>query len=147
MCESLFFLVLVVDVSDTHTTKARPVGWGCRIRRLHLCRGVNPTTNEATCWPWVATRKALGRIPGGWAVIDPVTEWSLACNTSLWPLLGLTGGRIGPDPINRLVPTCPSTYVGCFFFYFPDRIIQSALVELFDILLQNYFQPSFFHMC
>ena len=29
----------------------------------------------------------------------------MACNTPLWPLLGLTGGRIGPDPINRLVPT------------------------------------------
>ena len=70
----------------------------------------------------------------------------MACNTPLWPLLGLTGGRIGPDPINRLVPTCPST-CGFFFFYFPDRIIQSALVELFDLLLRNYFQPFFFSIC
>ena len=43
----------------------------------------------------------------------------MACNTPLWPLLGLTGGRIGPDPINRLVPTCPSTCVVLFFFTFP----------------------------
>ena len=43
----------------------RPVGWGCRIRRLHFCRGVRPPPNEATCWLWVATRKALGWNPGG----------------------------------------------------------------------------------
>ena len=45
----------------------RPVGWGCRIRRLYLYRGVSPPPhpNEATCWPWVATRKALGRNSGG----------------------------------------------------------------------------------
>ena len=43
----------------------------------------------------------------------------MVCNTPLWPLLGLTGGRIGPDPINRLVPTCPSTYAVLFFFTFP----------------------------
>ena len=23
-----------------------PVGWGCRIHRLHLCRGVRPPLNE-----------------------------------------------------------------------------------------------------
>ena len=74
----------------------RPISWGCRIRWLHLCRRVRPLLNEATCLPWLATRKALGRIPGGWAVIDPATEWSMACNTPLWPLLGLTGGRMGP---------------------------------------------------
>ena len=32
----------------------RPVGWGCRICWLHLCRGVKKKKpNEATCWPWV----------------------------------------------------------------------------------------------
>ena len=110
-------LYTLSQLSNPHCFKSkRPVGVGCRIRWLHLCKGVRtPTsTNEATCWPWVATHKVLGRNPGGWVVIDPTTEWSMACNTSLWPLLGLTGGRIGPDPINRLVPTCLSTYV--FFF-------------------------------
>ena len=100
-----------------------PVGWGCRIHRLHFCRGVPPPRNEAACWSWVATRKTLGRIPGGWAVIDPATEWSMACNTPLWPLLGLTGGRIGPDPINRLVMSSTSTYI-----FYPDRTLKSALV-------------------
>ena len=101
----------------------RPVGWGCRIRWLHLCIGAGHPTSEATCWPWVATHKALGRNP----VIDPATEWSMACNTPLWPLLGLTGGRIGPDPINRLVPISPCTYV-CFFLP----------IILYDLLLLNY---------
>ena len=91
--------------------------------------------NEATCWLWVATCKALGLNPGGWAVIDPATEWSMACNTSLWPLLGVMGGQIGPDPINRLVLTCPSTYV-CFFSWSYHTIcscgtIRSTFAELF----------------
>ena len=46
----------------------------------------------------------------------------MACNTPLWPLLGLAGGRIGPDPINRLVMSSPSTYIS-----YPDRIFKSAL--------------------
>ena len=50
---------------------SRPVGWGCRIRRQHLFRGVRPPPpNGATCRPWVATRDAWGRDPGGWAVRD-----------------------------------------------------------------------------
>ena len=48
-------------------------------------------------------------------------QWSMACNTPLWPLLGLTGGRIGPDPINRLVMSSPSTYI-----FYPDRTFKSA---------------------
>ena len=45
----------------------------------------------------------------------------MVCNTPLWPLLGLTGGRIGPDPINRLVMSSPSTYI-----FYPDRTFKSA---------------------
>ena len=44
----------------------------------------------------MAIHKALGRDSGYWAVVDSATEWSMACNTQLWPLLGQTGGRIGP---------------------------------------------------
>ena len=102
-----------------------------------LQRGKTPP-NEATCWPWAATCKALGQNPDCWAVIDPATEWSVACNTSLWPLLGLMGGQIGPDLINWLILTCPSTYIGLFF---PNHIVQSALVELFNLILRNYSQP------
>ena len=74
----------------------RPVRWSCKIRRLHLCRGVKKPTNGATCWPWVATRNVLGQDPDGWEVIDPATEWSMVYNTPLCLLLGQTGGRIGP---------------------------------------------------
>ena len=49
-----------------------------------------------------------------WAVIDPLTEWSMTCNTRLWFLLGLTGGSDRPDPINRLVSSYPST---CLFIF------------------------------
>ena len=73
------------------------VSWGCRIRQLHFCRGVrsHPPTNRATYWPWVVTRKALGWDPSGCAVIDLAAEWSMTCNTLLWPLLGLMGIRMG----------------------------------------------------
>ena len=135
MC--IFVYMWVFDLFHWFKHWAHPVGWGCRIRRLHLCRGVRPPLHEATCWLWAVTCKALGWNPGGWTVIDPATEWSMACNTSLWPLLGLTGGQIGPDPINQLVLTCPSTYV----WFSPDRIMQSALVELLDLLLWNYSKP------
>ena len=108
--------------------KTHPVGWGCRIRRLHLCRGIRPP-NEATCWPWVATRQALGRIPDRWAVIDPAIEWSMTCNTPFWPLLGLTGGRIGPDSINRLVMSSPSIYV-----FYPDHTFKYALAASSQLL-------------
>ena len=52
----------------------------------------------------------------------------MACNTPLWPLLGLTGGRIGPDPINRLVPTCPSTCVGFVFVFITFPIVSYNLL-------------------
>ena len=48
------------------------VSWGCRVCQLQLWRGVRPSYG-ATCWPWMATCKVLGRDPGGWAVIDLVT--------------------------------------------------------------------------
>ena len=103
----------------------RRVGWGCRICRLHLCW-------VTACWSWAVTRKALGRDSGGWAVIDPTTEWSMACNTLLGPLLGQTGGRIGPDPINRLVLSCPGM---CMFFFLPNVLI--------NLHLRNNSQPFF----
>ena len=87
-----------IGYSNTERYHLFSVSWGCRIRRLHFCRGVRPPPhpNEATCWPWMAIRKALRRNSGGWAVIDPATKWSMTCNIPLWPLFGLTGGRISP---------------------------------------------------
>ena len=49
----------------------------------------------------------------------------MACNTSLWALLGLTGGRIGPDPINWLVMSSPRTYI-CY----SDRTFKSVRVAV-----------------
>ena len=48
-------------------------------------------------------------------------QWSLACNTPLWPILGLTNGWIG---LNWLALSCPSTRL-----FSTECIIQSALVE------------------
>ena len=68
------------------------------------------------------TRKAIGRDSDGWAVIDPATEWSMSCNTPLWPLLGLTGGRIGPiRSIGR------SYQAQALNMFYPDRTFKSAL--------------------
>ena len=64
-------------------------------------------------------------------MIDLAIEWSMAYNTLLWPLLGLTSSRIGPDLINRLVLSCPST---CMFF------LPNVLINLH---LQNNSQPFF----
>ena len=37
-----------------------PVIWGCRIHRLHLCRGVTPPPNEC---PDIDTKQSDGKIP------------------------------------------------------------------------------------
>ena len=34
-----------------------PVGWGCRIHQLHLCRGVRPPPNEC---PWYDSKQSDG---------------------------------------------------------------------------------------
>ena len=100
--------------------KTWPAGWGCRIHWLRLCRGVRPL-NEAICWPWVATCKALGWNPGSWAVIDLVTEWSMVCNIPLWPLLGLTGGWIG------LIWSIGWSCQALAPMFYPNHTFESAL--------------------
>ena len=121
----------------------RPVG--CRIRRLHLCRGVRPPPNEATCWPWVATRKALGRIPGG--------EQSL-----IWWQSGqwLATHHFGPYLVWRAVGLGPIRSIGWsqhalahmwFSFFLLSRsyhticscgTIRSTFAELFPTLFFPY---------
>ena len=69
-----------------------PVCWGCRIWRLHFCRGViYPTTDGGHLL--ASTHKVLRRDPGGWAVLDPATEWSMACNIPLSLALTWFDGR------------------------------------------------------
>ena len=70
---------------------------------------------------------ALGRNPVGWAVFDPTTEWSMNCNTPLWPLLGLIWGRIGP--IRSIGWYRHALAFGCFFS--PECTVQSVFAEQF----------------
>ena len=45
------------------------VGWSCKIRWFHLCRGVR-FGKRATGWPWMATWNIWEWDPGGWAFHD-----------------------------------------------------------------------------
>ena len=42
------------------TNELCPVGWGCRIYRLLLCRGVRPSPNES---PGYGTKQSDGEVP------------------------------------------------------------------------------------
>ena len=67
-----------------------PVGWGCRIHRLLLSRGVRPpTTNEC---PEYDTKQSDGEVP---AVLE---LWGMRSTSSL-PLLqgSLWPGVVAPD--------------------------------------------------
>ena len=79
------------------------------------------TSAEATCWPCVATCKALGQAPGGGAVIDPVTVVNVLQHTTL-ALTWSDRQSDRPDPINRLVMSSPSTYI-----FYRDPTFKSAL--------------------
>ena len=46
-----------IDVTEK---KNCPVGWGCRIHRLLLCRGVRPPPNE---FPGYDTKQSDGEVP------------------------------------------------------------------------------------
>ena len=49
-------------------THSCPVSWGCRIHRLHLCRGVSPPPNEC---PGYKTKQSDGEfpvMPGPWGI-------------------------------------------------------------------------------
>ena len=100
-------------------TTVRPVRWGCRLRttaRLH------PHPNEVTCWPWVATRKALGRLfsshLSGDRAVNGLQHTTLALTWS-------DSRSDRPDPMNRLVMSSPSTYM-----FYPDRTFKSTLQQI-----------------
>ena len=66
-----------------------PVGWGFRIRRLHLCRGVRPPTHE---YPGYDTKQLDGEVP----VI--LGLWGMQSTPSLPLLPGpLWPGVVAPD--------------------------------------------------
>ena len=83
-----------------------PVGWGCRIHRLLLCRGVRPPPNEC---PGYDTKQSDGEVP---AMLE---LWGMQSTPSLPSLPGpLWPGVVAPDkgPIYGLNRTKP-----CFFHY------------------------------
>ena len=69
--------------------KACPVGWGCRIHRLLLCRGVRPPHNEC---PGFDTKQSDGEAP---AMLE---LWGMRSTPSLQLLPGpLWPGVVAPD--------------------------------------------------
>ena len=81
---------------DIQKTQTCPVGWGCRIHRLLLCRGVRPPPNEC---PGYDTKQSDGEVP---AVLE---LWGMGSSPSLPSLPGpLWPGVVAPDkgPIYRL---------------------------------------------
>ena len=60
-----------------------PVGWGCRIHRLHLCRGVRHPQNEC---PRYDTKQSDSEVP---AMLELWGMWSTPSLPSppgpLWP--------------------------------------------------------------
>ena len=66
-----------------------PVGWGCRIHWLHLCRGVRPGPNEC---PGYDTKQSDGEVS---AVLE---LWGVRSTPSLPSLPGpLWPGVVAPD--------------------------------------------------
>ena len=68
-----------------------PVGWGCRIHPLHLCRGVRPPHPTNKC-PGYDAKQSDGEVP---AVLELWGMWS----TPSLPLLPgpLWPGVVAPD--------------------------------------------------
>ena len=42
VCVLFYFNSLLIFINLCHPNRLCPVSWGCRIHRLHLCRGVRP---------------------------------------------------------------------------------------------------------
>ena len=75
--------VMVVRIGDC------PVGWGCRIHWLHLCRGVRPP-NEC---PGYDTKQSDGEVPamlGPWNTEYPFI--AIAPRSTLWSGRALSMG-------------------------------------------------------
>ena len=72
-----------------HAAAVCPVGWGCRIHRLLLCRGVRPPPNEC---PGNDTKQSDGEVP---AMLE---LWGMRSTPSLPSLPGpLWPGVVAPD--------------------------------------------------
>ena len=95
---SLFFSIFLsfFDVALYPSLCLRPVGLGCKIRRLRLCRGVKPhPMRPPTGRGWWSIRRKDGILVIEQSLIRWQTDQWLA-NKPLWTLLAVTGSRIGP---------------------------------------------------
>ena len=99
----------------------------CKLKNTAVSAGAveyaDYTSNETTCWPWVATLNASERDPGGWGVRDTATELVKWFETlhfdSLWARQATrearfdqSAGHVKPYPL----------------YDCPHRILQIALV-------------------
>ena len=78
-----------------------PVGWGCRIRRLHLCRGVRPTCHPPTSECDVYdTKQSDGEVP---VILE---LWGMGSDPLLPSLPGqLWPGVLAPDRVQSMNQT------------------------------------------
>ena len=82
----LLHIYLLISNYDINTC---PFGWGCRIHRLLLCRGVRPPANEC---PGYDTKQSDGEVP---AMLE---LWGMQSTPSLPSLPGpLSPGVVAPD--------------------------------------------------
>ena len=83
-----FPLRIVISQESLQHSDICPVGWGCRIRRLRLCKGIRPT-NE---YPGYDTKQSDGEAP---VMLEP---WGMRSTPSLQSLPGpLCPGVVAPD--------------------------------------------------
>ena len=86
----MFYLyIYIYGERERETGFGCPVGWGCRIHWLLLCRGVRPPPNEC---PGYDTKQSDGEVPA-------VQElWAMRSTPSLPSLPGpLWPGVVAPD--------------------------------------------------
>ena len=92
----------------TEQMKTYPVGWGCRIYQLYLCRGVSPLPpNEC---PGYDTKQFDAEVP------VMLELWGMRSTPSLWS---------PPDPL------CPGVAA-------VDRVLSMSQIELNCVLMLNW---------
>ena len=80
-----------INKSDPFLCQGCPVSWGCRIHRLHLCRGVRHLANEC---PGYETKQSDGEVPVMLELWGMQSTPLLPCLPGpLWP------GVVAPDRV------------------------------------------------
>ena len=113
---SLYYFSLSLSLSfhlsfstPSQSSPFLPVGWGCRIRSLYLCKGVRlPPSTRLTCWP----REMLeDRILVAKQFVIRGPNWSRDLRHSILALNGIDESLNRSDPINWPVTSSASTYM------------------------------------